>query len=118
GRSAGFKAFCYPGTIPGTAFGWNDVGFAQTVNNLRLHIGTPEIPRAVLARASLAQPSVMAAVELLRTAPASAGFHFALGDCRSKCITSIEFGGGHSSVRRIDQPEAHSNHLTRGGEIG
>lgn len=105
----GFHAFCYPGSIPGHTFGFNDAGLVQTVNNLRLTGVAATIPRMVLGRAILGCEQLAAALDLLRDAP-SGGFHFGLMHRVERRILSVEFGGGEMSAREITVPSLHANH--------
>lgn len=105
----GFRSFCYPGSIPGHTFAFNDAGLAQTVNNIRLTGLEPDIPRMVLGRAVIGSRSLDEALAILKGA-ASGGFHFALSSTADRRILSVEFGGGEVSVRQIDRPTAHANH--------
>lgn len=105
----GFRAFCYPGSIPGHTFAFTDAGLAQTVNNIRLTGVRPEIPRMVLGRAILSAQTPRQAIAILQGAQ-SGGFHFALSSTSDRRILSVEFGGGTVSVREITAPSAHANH--------
>lgn len=119
GAAPGFRAFCYPGSIPGHTFALTDAGLVQAVNNIRLRDVAAEVPRIVLGRAVLSAGSVAEAVDLLRAAPASGGFHLALADHRTRRIASVEFGGGTVSVREVTAPALHANHALHadGGRI-
>ena len=68
-----FMSFCYPGSIPGHSFAVTAAGLVITVNNLRLHGVSAEIPRMVLTRALLAAPDRATAVSILRNAPPAVG---------------------------------------------
>jgi hypothetical protein len=107
---AGFTAFCYPGSLAGHTFAFTAAGMVQTVNNLRLTGIGAQVPRIVLGRAALGRRSVAEALDLLRTAPASGGFHFTLAEQGSSQITSVEFGGGAVSAQPILTPAFHTNH--------
>lgn len=115
-----FRAFCYPGSIPGHTFAFNDAGLAQTVNNIRLTGVTPEIPRMVLGRAVIASRSLDQAAAILRDNPGSGGFHFSLASTADRRILSVEFGGGEVSVKEITATSAHANHALhhKGGLAG
>ena len=106
----GFTAFCYPGSLPGHAFAVTGAGMVQTVNNLRLRVRDARAPRMVLGRAVLAASDPKAALGVLRTAPAGAGFHFALAQAGRAEILSVEFGAGRVSQRVVTGPELHANH--------
>ncbi len=105
-----FRAFCYPGSIPGHTMGWNDAGLVQTVNNIRLTGTEPDIPRMVLGRAVLAAHSLDEAVAILRGNPNSGGFHFGLACVGDKRLLSVEFGRGEVSVVEVSKTSAHANH--------
>lgn len=106
----GFRAFCYPGSIPGHTFAFTDAGLAQTVNNMRFTGVEAEMPRMVLGRAVLGTATLEAALEILRGSPGSGGFHFALTHVRDRRILSVEYGAGEVSVRAIAAPAVHANH--------
>jgi len=106
----GFRAFCYPGSIPGHTFALSDAGLVQTVNNIRLTGVEAGMPRMVLGRAVLGAPGIDAALALLRAHPDSGGFHFALSHVADRRIVSAEFGGGEMSVVEITAPSVHTNH--------
>ena len=106
----GFRAFCYPGSLPGHTFAVTEAGLVQTVNNLRLRVRDPQAPRMVLGRAVLGADDVDAALAVLRDAPAGAGFHFALARAGEGAVHSVEFGAGRVAQRRLDRPAVHANH--------
>lgn len=106
----GFLAFCYPGSIPGHTFAVTRAGVVQAVNNIRLTGVVPRVPRMVLGRAVLASTGRAAALALLRDAPQSGGFHFALGQQGEAELVGVEFGGGAASVRAIETAAVHANH--------
>lgn len=105
-----FRAFCYPGSIPGHTFAFSQAGLVQTVNNIRLTGVEPEVPRMVLGRAVLAARDIGAALAVLGAHPDSGGFHFALSHVKDRRIVSVEFGGGEVSAIKITAPSLHANH--------
>lgn len=106
----GFRAFCYPGSIPGHTFAFTDAGLAQTVNNLRFTGVEADMPRMVLGRAVLAARDIGTALGVLGAHPNSGGFHFALSHVADRRILSVEFGAGEVSVREVTAPALHANH--------
>lgn len=106
----GFRAFCYPGSIPGHTFAFTDAGLAQTVNNMRFTGVEADMPRMVLGRAVLGAATLDAALAVLRGSPNSGGFHFALTHVHDRRILSVEYGAGDVSVREIAAPAVHANH--------
>lgn len=105
-----FRSFCYPGSLPGHTFGWNDANLIQAVDNLRLTNVDPQIPRMFKARAVLNCHSLEEAVMALSAGPRSGGFHMALAQSGDPRLISVEYGAGLSSVRHVGQPGLHTNH--------
>ena len=108
-----FTAFCYPGMLPGHAFGVNDAGLVQTINHIRPHDLTDGIPRQVITRAVLACRDLDEALALLRRKDRAAGFHHNLGAAASGRLLSVEAPASGCAVVEIDAPSAHANHLIR-----
>ena len=111
--SIGFCAFCYPGSLAGHTFGWNDAGLVQAVNNLRLQNVDAMIPRMVLARAVLSAEFLQGAVNILSSDPRCGGFHMTLAQAGKTELVSIEYGGGTSSLASIKSRSGHANHALR-----
>lgn len=111
----GFVAFLYPGSVPGTAFGVNDVGLVVTVNNIRARDKPPGVPRMALGRAMLACRTLDAAVALIRSVPRAGGFHFAMAQAGDPRLLSVEFTGAQVSAEVLTAHAAHANHLIHSG---
>ncbi len=105
-----FRAFCYPGSIPGHTMAFNAAGLVQAVNNIRLTGTEPDVPRMVLGRAVLSARSLDEAVAILRANANSGGFHFGLGFAGDPRLLSVEFGRGEVSVVTLSGVSAHANH--------
>ena len=105
-----FRSFCYPGSLAGHTFGWNDAGLAQAVNNLRLRNVEVMIPRMVLARAVLSSPTLEGALNLLSNDPVCGGFHMTLAQSGEPELISMEYGNGTASIRPILSRAGHANH--------
>ncbi|WP_420404002.1 C45 family autoproteolytic acyltransferase/hydolase [Nisaea sp.] len=116
-RGPAFAAYCYPGMLPGHAFGWNAAGIVQTINNIRPHDLTIGIPRHVITRALLAADTMEQALELLRRTDRASGFHHNLADGTGRMV-SVEAPASGCVVKEIDAPHAHANHLIRPGLAG
>jgi hypothetical protein len=86
----GFTAFCYPGMLPGHAFGVNRLGLVQTINNVRPHDLTLGVPRHVISRAVLDCRTLDEAVVLLQRTDRASGFHHALGQAGDSRLLSVE----------------------------
>jgi len=106
-----FASFVYPASIPGHTFAANEAGLAMAVNNLRSREVTEGVPRMVLTRALLNQASLDAAVQVLRDAPRSGGFHLSLAQRGRPDLLSVEFNAMGVSVHGIRQASVHANHI-------
>ncbi len=108
-----FTAFCYPGMIPGHAFGFNDAGLIQTINHIRPHDLADGVPRQIVTRAVLGCRDLDEALALLRRKDRASGFHHNLGVAASGRILSVEAPASGCVAVEIDAPSAHTNHLIR-----
>lgn len=113
-----FTAYCYPGMLPGHAFGVNDAGVVQTINNIRPHDLTVGVPRHVVTRAVLGCRGLDEALDLLRRKDRAAGFHHNLGEAASGRLLSVEAPASGCVVVEAAAPMAHANHLVRAAFSG
>lgn len=109
-RQPGFVTFCYPGSLPGHTFAFTDCGLVATGNNVRLTGVEPELPRMVIARALLQSAGLDAALDLLRHAPATGGFHFTLAAVGDPRLLSVELGAGTTCITELTEAAVHTNH--------
>ena len=107
----GFTAFCYPGMLPGHAFGVNRLGLVQTINNIRPHDLGVGVPRHVISRAVLDCHDLDQAVALLQRTDRAAGFHHALAQAGDSRLLSVEAPASGCTVVEVQRPMAHANHL-------
>ncbi|MEM7461611.1 MAG: C45 family peptidase [Pseudomonadota bacterium] len=105
-----FYAFCYPGSIPGHTFAWNDAGLVMTVNNMRLLDVQAETSRMVICREALSAISIDDTVEKLKENPNCGGFHMSLAQVGDPRLLSVEYGAGAASVRPVTKASLHANH--------
>ncbi|MFP6731235.1 MAG: C45 family peptidase [Alphaproteobacteria bacterium] len=106
-----FTAFSYPGMLPGHAFGVNQFGLVQTINNIRPHDLTVGVPRHVISRAVLDCRTLDEALEILRRNDRAAGFHHALAQAGDPRLLSVEAPASGCTVIEAQSPMAHANHL-------
>ncbi len=107
----GFTAFCYPGMLPGHAFGMNRLGLVQTINNVRPHDLAVGVPRHIISRAVLDCRNLDEAVALLQRTDRASGFHHALGQAGDTRLLSAEAPASGCTVVEAQGPLAHANHL-------
>ena len=107
----GFTAFCYPGMLPGHAFGVNRLGLVQTINNVRPHDLTIGVPRHIICRAVLDCATLDAAIGVLQRTDRASGFHHSLGQAGDSRLLSVEAPASGCAVVEVKSPLAHANHL-------
>jgi predicted choloylglycine hydrolase len=112
-----FASFVYPASIPGHTFAVNEHGLAMTVNNLRSRHVSVGVPRMVLTRAVLNQPTMMAGADLLRGLPRAGGFHLSLAQAGHADLLSVEFNAHAVSVQAVNTPSLHANHAIHGAML-
>ncbi|MBT5266819.1 MAG: peptidase C45 [Rhodospirillaceae bacterium] len=110
-KGPAFEAFCYPGMLPGHAFGANEHGIVQTINHIRPGDRTVGVPRHIVSRAVLSAQSLEAALAILERTDRAAGFHHNIGDAASGRLFSVEAPASGCSVVEALTPMAHANHL-------
>lgn len=109
--SKAFTSFIYPGTIPGHAFAANEAGLVATINHIGARVTGVGLPRTLLGRALLDCDTLDEAVTLLETSPRSGAYHVTLGQAGDPRLFGVEFTHLNCSVRQIESPQCHSNHL-------
>lgn len=109
--SKAFTSFIYPGTIPGHAFAVNEKGLVATINHIGALVSGVGLPRTLLGRALLDCDTLDEAVNLLQKSPRSGAYHVTLAQAGDNRIFGVEFTHSNCSVRNIDRPQCHSNHL-------
>jgi len=106
-----FTSFVYPASIPGHTFAVTEAGLVQTVNNIRARDAGAGLPRMVLGRAILDCRSLDEAVRHIESSERAGSFHMTLGQQGDGRLFGIEFTHRSCSVRAIDRPQCHANHL-------
>lgn len=106
-----WSGFTTPGVLPGSAFGLNEAGLVQTINNITPNDLQPGVPRSIICRAILDARGLDEAVEILRRKDRASGFHHNLGEAKTRRLVSVEAPASGCAVREIASPRAHANHL-------
>ncbi len=108
-------ALTYLGELAGNAFGWNSYGLFFTINDLcPAAMALDRIPRHFLARAVAEQPSIDAAIALLKRIRDASGFHYYLGSMTERRLVSIETTVDTVSVEPVMGIHCHTNHYLHG----
>jgi len=108
-----FTALCYPGFLPGNAFGFNDHGLCFAVNNVRPRRLREGLGRHFLARSLFAARDLEEACARLSVEPRASGFHYTVGSRRERRIVSIEVSPQRVDVTQVRGAFFHANHYLR-----
>ena len=106
----GFSALCYPGFLPGNAFGFNDHGVCFSVNNVRPRQVREGLGRHFMARSLFTARDVDEAVSLLSAQPRAAGFNYTLASVRERRIVNLEVSPEALHLRPVTGVHFHANH--------
>ena len=105
-----FRALCYPGFLPGNAFGFNEAGIMYTVD----HVGPSQVRvglgRHFIARSLLDARSLDDAVQRTIEPGQAAGFNYNIGSISERRIFSIEVSPEQHHVHAVEGYYLHTNH--------
>jgi hypothetical protein len=105
-----FTALCYPGFLPGNAFGFNASGMVHTVDAVsprKVRIG---LGRHFLARSLLDAHSLDDAVHCVTATERAAGFTYNIGSVSERRVICVEVSPDRHSVREVRGHRVHTNH--------
>lgn len=98
-----FNALCYPGFLPGNAFGFNEFGILHSINHVAPRPVNNGAARHFIARSLLEASSLEEAVRRVTVPGRAAGFNYNIGSISERRIVSVEVS-----------PECHHFHEVRG----
>jgi len=105
-----FTALCYPGFLPGNAFGFNAAGVMHTadaVSPRRVRVG---LGRQFIARSVLDAVSLDDAIRRTTVTGRAAGFTYNIGSLAERRLVSVEVAPEHHHVRAVAGHYVHTNH--------
>lgn len=111
-RSA-FTALCYPGFLPGNAFGYNASGVLHTVDAVsprRIRIG---LGRHFIARSLLDASSLDDAIRRVTVQGRAAGFTYNIGSLSQRALVSVEVSSDQHHVHQVRGHYLHTNHYLK-----
>ncbi|HHP7236038.1 MAG TPA: C45 family autoproteolytic acyltransferase/hydrolase [Desulfobacterales bacterium] len=109
-KGPSFGAFCYPGFLPGNAFGFNSAGICFCVNNVQPVFLREGIGRHFIARSIFEATSLDEAVEKVTPEIRASGFHYTIASIRERRMVGVEVAPNDSRVIPIKGPYFHTNH--------
>jgi hypothetical protein len=112
-----FTAFCYPGFLPGNAFGFNSEGVCLSANNVRPKGIVNGLGRHFIARSLFEARSVEEAVQLATISDRASGFNYTIGSFKERRIVNVEVSPDKHHVFEINGCFFHANHYVKLSEI-
>jgi hypothetical protein len=105
-----FTALCYPGFLPGNAFGFNTSGVLHTVDAVSPRQVMMGVGRHFLARSLLDAPSLEEAVRRVTVAGRAAGFTYNIGSLSERRLVCVEVAPEQHHVHEVQSYYVHTNH--------
>ena len=112
-----FTAFCYPGFLPGNAFGFNEAGICFSANNVQPRSALNGVGRHFIARSLLESRSLPEAVAAAHPPDRAYGFNYTIGSLMERRIVNVEVAPDDFAVSDIQGPYFHANHYVELGNI-
>jgi hypothetical protein len=105
-----FSALCYPGFLPGNAFGFNEAGMLHTINHVAPRPVAVGISRHFLARSLLDARSLEEAIHNITVSGRAAGFNYNIGSISERRMVSVEVAPQSHHVHKVRGHYVHTNH--------
>jgi hypothetical protein len=105
-----FTALCYPGFLPGNAFGFNEFGILHSVNNVAPRPIRVGLSRHFLARALLDARTLDDAIRVITMSDRASGFNYNIGSLSERRIFSVEVSPERHYVHEVQGYYTHTNH--------
>ena len=105
-----FNALCYPGFLPGNAFGFNEFGILHSVNHVAPRQVKVGMARHFIARSLLEARSLADAVRRVSIPDRAAGFNYNIGSLSERRILSVEVAPERHHVHEVQGYYTHTNH--------
>jgi hypothetical protein len=110
GDNPNFHALCYPGFLPGNAFGFNESGILHTVNNVAPRPIKMGLSRHFLARSLLDARTLDDALRSITLSDRASGFNYNIGSLSERRLISVEVAPDQHHVHEVRGYYAHTNH--------
>ncbi len=105
-----FTALCYPGFLPGNAFGFNEAGVLHTVDAVSPRQVRVGLGRHFLARSLLDASSLNDAIRRVTVPGRAAGFTYNIGSVSERSLVSVEVSPDRHHVQQVQRSYVHTNH--------
>ncbi len=111
-------ALCYPGYLPGRAFGFNSDGICFCANSVPTTEAVIGLGRHFIARSLFEAGSLQEAIELATTPGRASGFNYTVGSLKERRIVDLEVSPGDHHVTEIEGSYFHANHYIKLSRTG
>lgn len=108
-----FAALCYPGFLPGNAFGFNSEGICFSANSIIPKGTATGLGRQFIARSLFEARSLKHALKLATIPGRASGFNYTIGSLKERRIINLEVSPHTHSVLEIRGCFFHANHYIR-----
>ena len=105
-----FHALCYPGFLPGNAFGFNESGILHTINHVAPRPIKMGLSRHFLARSLLDAKTLEAALQSITVPDRASGFNYNIGSLSERRVVSVEVAPESHHVHEVQGYYTHTNH--------
>jgi hypothetical protein len=105
-----FHALCYPGFLPGNAFGFNESGILHSINQVAPRQVKVGVARHFIARSLFEARSLEEAVRRVTIPGRAAGFNYNIGSLSERRIVSVEVSPERHHVHDVQSYYTHTNH--------
>jgi hypothetical protein len=105
-----FHALCYPGFLPGNAFGFNDSGILHTINHVAPRPIKVGLSRHFLARSLFDATTLDQALRSITVPERASGFNYNIGSLSERRVVSVEVAPESHHVQETQGYYSHTNH--------
>jgi predicted choloylglycine hydrolase len=103
-------AFCYPGFLPGNAFGFNSEGICFSANSVLPKVVVIGVGRQFIVRSLFESTSLEQAIRLATTFGRASGFNYAIGSLKERRMVDLEVSPMSHHLVEIKGCFFHANH--------
>jgi predicted choloylglycine hydrolase len=112
-----FTALCYPGFLPGNAFGFNSEGVCFSANNVLAKRIATGLGRHFIARSLFEARSLEEAIQLATVSGRASGFNYTIGSFKERRIVNVEVSPNRHNVFEIKGFHFHANHYIKLSDV-
>jgi hypothetical protein len=105
-----FHALCYPGFLPGNAFGFNEFGILHSVDHVAPRQVIVGLGRHFLARSLFEARSLTEAIRCVAMPGRAAGFNYNIGSLAERRLVAVEVSPERHQASEVQGYYLHTNH--------